>query len=305
MYRDELHGLARLDYHDRNPVYFISVGFGGYSEDFQKHPKNIWEDATQGKIRIYAEREIYKYAEAKIVEINLTRWHNSFNAEIGLKENAANIDYRLAYDTDGKLNQITSQVRPYKYVKSLYRKRQAGETLDALAERAKSKLIDNIPNVIASTKFSERLYCLQLRFSDTHFFPPILIPGFESRRQRLLKELSKPYGPNEIWAQVWESEESTDDPFPPWQIDDEETLEACEHLQIEVGMRGNKSRSDFGLRSLRQVAKALNKLDWSQYTSVTDDFIVFAYDQESLGMALHLSGATPDQIASWRKYGLL
>ena len=122
----------------------------------------------------------------------------------------------------------------------------------------------------------------------------------------MLKEFDKPYAHNEIWAQVWDSDEQDiDDPYTPYPIEDDETLEACERLQIEVGVRGNKPRHDFGLRSLRQVAKTLNKLDWSKVAPVTDDFIVYAYDQESLGMALHLSGATPDQISSWRKRGLL
>lgn len=298
-----LRGISRLYFHDTQPSYFISFNLQGDPEEFQGVAQEIWGKGLQGKLSINAEREDYHYSNTQLRLIELRRWHSGYQYD--KHERLFEMEYSLDYDSDGNLERILYKTLPSDFARTVYRKRQTGETLLSLTLDAKSSLINVIPKVIQRAHFSEPLYCLQLHYLDGSFFPPYLLPGFESRRQRIQKTLEPRYIPAEAWANAWDFTEHEDESYPPLPIEEKETLSMCEILQTEVTVRGNFARYRHSIKTLRQIAQALNQLDWSKYAPVTPDFIVFAYDQEDISRALRMSGATHDQISSWRERGLL
>jgi hypothetical protein len=219
---------------------------------------------------------------------------------------------RLDYDKQGRLERITRIIpqpnKPHRLV--VYRKRQPGETFASLIENAKAKLIHAIPKAVAEAKFDERLYCLNLVHSfNLHgdIFPPHLqlYAGKERDRQRKIREFEPYLVPGNVWWYPWEFDDDDANLNPSVPITDPETLDACERLNIEFSAR---LKSDLATKILYQIAHELNQLDWSQYAPVTPDFIVYACDDTKhtdIDEVLRLSGATKEQLADWRKRGLL
>jgi hypothetical protein len=299
-----LYGISRLYFANGHPSYFLSFSITGNPELFHGSVQEIRAQSEQGTLGIFVEREDYEYSDALITLIKLIRWNNAFHY---VSDQSFEMEYRLHYDSKRDLERITYQVLSSDYVRTMYQKRQPGETLQTLAERAQSKLMKTIPEVIRQAKFTEPLYCVQLQYKDYGmFFPPVLQPGLESKRQHILETIDSRHIPNSVWVDPWYDLTDENEPYPPFPIEDAESLEACDRFQIEVsGERLHFPRFRLAIRTLRQIARALNQLDWSAYAPVTPDFIVFTNDQEDIAMSLRLSGATPDQLASWRKRGLL
>lgn len=295
-----LRGISRVYFRDNHPSHFISFMLRGDPYSFHGSAQEIWRDAFDNHLSFGVDREEYQYADDLLTQIVCKHWEQGWLHD--RQEFTGEWDYHLAYDMKGALDRITSTrpslAEPY----LVYQKRT--ETLPILIEHTKAKLIEWIPEVVRKANFTEPLYCLKLQYMDTDLFPPTLLPGFESRRQHILKTYQPHHLPGEIWATVWDFDDTDETPYPPFPIEDEDTLTVCERLQAEL-IRGAYTRYRQGVRALYQVAKALNQLDWSAYAPVTSDFIVFAYDQEGLRRALRSSGATSDQIMNWRKQGLL
>jgi len=175
---------------------------------------------------------------------------------------------------------------------------------------ATQKLVEAIPKVVAAARFDQPLYCLNLYYQRAKagdYFPPDLLPGFERDRERKLRENPRDRVDADLWWYLWDTDKDKPEhvPHPTLLITDPETLEACERLDVEVNMR---QKSSLAVRTLYQIARELNQLDWSQFAPVTPDFIVYACDQTEhvdIPVSLRRSGATKQQIKDWRKRGML
>ncbi|MEO8610917.1 MAG: hypothetical protein ABI690_23675 [Chloroflexota bacterium] len=257
--------------------------------------EEIWTQLLQQEHAVGWGYEEYRYEARRLTHIQDYSRH-SLGSE-----------YLIVYDTAGNLQKITRSGQSYED-NLLYRKREAGETRAVLAERMITKLVEAIPQIVAAAKFTEPLYCLSLNYySDIIYsFPPRLLPNFESDRQKTIHDHPPAHlRSGLLWVTIWDDEAHPDIPDPPLPITDPEVLEACENFNADM-RRGR----DYGfmVRTLREVARELNKLDWSQYAPVTSDFIVFDCDDTEHtrpAVSLRYSGATKAQIADWRKRGLL
>jgi hypothetical protein len=264
--------------------------------------EQIWERLSNREHGIVHYNEDYVYERKRLTQIKLySAWSTT---------GSWNANNDLRYDERSRLNRITQHV-PLKnrmYRRVLYRKRNRGETLETLAEQAKTALIQAIPQIIAAARFDEPLYCLNLyyyRAKNGEYFPPELLPGLERDRQRKLQKYESDHVPGQVWWYLWEYDDEGNELTPRFDITDPAVLEACEPLDTEVNMR---SRSDYAERVLYKISQALNQLDWSQYAPITPDFIVYTCDQTEhtdLEDSLRLSGATEAQINDWYERGLL
>jgi hypothetical protein len=218
------------------------------------------------------------------------------------------------YDDQGHLQRIRWERKDGYRGQVRYRRRKRGETFASFVGNAKQKLIETIPQAVAATKFQEPLYGLNLYYDLIKwgdYFPPELWPAFERDRQQKLQgeDRERFQIAGDIWWYLWSDDDIPEDiqrePIP---TEDEDTLEACERLNVEVNTREAEHILDTAIKTLYEICQELNRLDWSQYAPVTSDFIVYACDQtEHVNIAdtLRLSGATEEQIQDWYRRGML
>jgi hypothetical protein len=113
----------------------------------------------------------------------------------------------------------------------------------------------------------------------------------------------------DLWWYLWSDDDVPEDiDREAISIEDEETLEACERLNVEVNIRTGEYILNTAVKTLYEICQELNRLDWSQYAPVTPDFIVYACDQTEhvrIPNTLRLSGATEEQIMDWYRRGML
>jgi hypothetical protein len=263
----------------------------------------IWAQLVTQNYAFQWRHEEYLYEQRRLTLIQ-GGWHTP-----PLK--FTNNSDRFEYDAQKQLQRI---VRTHwdgsLYV--LYRRRKRGETLASITANAKQKLIESIPAMLAAAHLEEPLYCLNLYYSlmsAGDYFPPEFLPGFERDRQRKMQEHEPGRAEYYLWWYLWDAGEDDDPPehvaYEPLEITDPDTLEACERLQVEVYMRDN---SDLAVKTMYEICRELNKLDWTQYTAVTPDFIVYACDQTehvAIADSLRLSGASATQIEQWRAKGMV
>ena len=264
-----LRGISRLYFQKSHPSHFISFILQGRPNEFSEEASKVWQDALDGVFNIHVGQEQYVYSDQQLQTIKSVNWDSGFSHEKGERSWAC--EYLLEYRANGDLDRIIQHIHAINHTQITYRKRQKGETLASITEQALSNLIKEIPKLIANQKFSEPLYCLQLKYLETPSFPPTILPGFEANRKRIL-EATKDRNDilhTRIWYYIWDFDEHEDEPYPPFPIDDNDTLNACEILQTEIEM---KSRFEHGLRTLYQLAQALNQLNWSDYAPITSDF---------------------------------
>lgn len=218
-------------------------------------------------------------------------------------------EFLFEYTDKGKVSKV-SWLRSNGYQRAVYYRRKRGETLASLAANAKQKLIATIPQMLADAKLSEPLYCLNLYYflaKSGDYFPPTFFPGFELDRQRKLRDYTIENALYHIWWFLWDVEDDEPEHVPcePLVIQDEETLLACERLDVEINMR---DKWQLAVKIFYEICRELNQLDWSLYTPVTEDFIVYACDQTEHirpEKSLRLCGASKEQIADWIKRGIL
>jgi hypothetical protein len=261
--------------------------------------EDLWKRLSEKEHAIMWHYEKYSYDESKLTHVQ-TYWRHGFE-KFSERQNF------IEYGENGQIKRIT-HIAETGHKPLLYRRREPGETRATLAERVKTKLVEAIPQIVAKAQFNEPLYCLSLNYySDIiSSFPPRLIPGFESDRQQTISERPPHHlRAGVVWSLIWDDEAHSDIPYPPLPITDPELLEACENFNAD--MRRGRDYA-FMVRTMRSVARELNKLDWSKYAPVTSDFVVFDCDDTEHtrpAVSLRYSGATEQQLADWRKRGLL
>jgi hypothetical protein len=260
---------------------------------------NLWIRLSQTQDAMKWSYEVYLYQRGRLIDIH----HYS-----SLDHDTPTSETHFYYNPQGHLQQIWWERKDIDYARLLYQRRKPGETWASLTEAAKQKLVAEIPKVIAAAKLQEPLYCLNLYYflaKNGDYFPPELLLGFERDRQWKMEKYPPDRIDGYLWWYLWDGEEPEHVPYEPLEITDADTLAACEALEAEINMR---LQSPIAERTLYQIARELNQLDWSKITPVTPDFIVYACDQtEHVNPedSLRRSGATKEQLKDWRKRGML
>lgn len=205
---------------------------------------------------------------------------------------------RFSYDEAGKLERIecfydTGSKR------MVYQKRKPGQTFGSIREAASQKMVAAVVELLRRANIQEKVYCVELSYQAvTEHFPPAVIPGPESYRQRLVSS-GNPDDRFGIFAPVMQGED--------WflQITDPDTLAACQQLEQEIQSSQNWAQAT---QILREVAAALTNYDWTGILDVTPDFVVFAIDHEMEADQLQVvlkKSASKELIRAWKKKGWL
>jgi hypothetical protein len=269
----------------------------------------IWSQLLAQQYALFWTLETYHYRGKRLEQIHRA-WHLSQKPFNEMTDH-------FSYDRRNRLQRI---VRTYLRgtPDALYSRRRRGETLASITANAKQKLVEAIPKMLAAAGLTDPLYCLNLFHSDKgNDFPPQFLPGFERDRQRKLQAY-EPVNPDgtvhyhvesDLWWYLWDAGEDDDPPehvpCEPLLITDAETLEACERLQAELYMHPSR---ETGVATMYEICRKLNRLNWSKFTPVTPDFIVYACDQTEHvepAESLRLSGASEAQIVDWRSRRIL
>jgi hypothetical protein len=295
-----LRGLTHVFHTGDRPAHTLKFFLQGHLSEFIGTAEDIWNGALERDHNLVADREDYTYAGESLVRIRTKHWEHGWHHSE--PDKVVESEHKFDYLPSGELERITWRGITYGNSGLMYRRLLPGETLQSLTHDVESKLIEAIPRIIQQANFTEPLYCIQLGYVDGRFFPPQIKPGLESYRQQYLATDGEEYGKWRVWVTVASYENDTDPTLP---IEDTSILEASEKLQLEIWSSLKMAGYRYGAKTLYRIAQCLNQLDWSAYAPVTPDFIVFAYDEEDLAKALRLSGATPEQMAGWRKRGLL
>lgn len=172
----------------------------------------------------------------------------------------------------------------------VYRRRRAGESLEALRTAAVAELTSAVVELAGSAAAGQRVYCLELSYNGgQQFFPPLITLGFE-RDRATLREPDLAFRPMLGRGLTVE-------------LPDPDSLEACRQLDQEA--RG-RQRGTAAVRTLRETAAALTRHDWAGVLDVTDDFVAFAIDPEFDDLEEALAASVGrDRIASWKAVGWL
>lgn len=205
---------------------------------------------------------------------------------------------RFTYDEAGKLLRIES-LSESGYRHLVYRKRGKGQTFNSIREAATQRMIEAIAERLRTENIVEKLCYIELSYQAvSHHFPPSIVLGLESDRQRLL-ESGNPDARYYVFAPVLTGQSR-------WlEITDPDTLEICSQLEQEIQV-GNKW--DTATRILRDIAAALTRHDWRGILDITPDFVVFAIDWEMEGdhlAAVLAASASKEQIREWKEKGWL
>jgi hypothetical protein len=183
--------------------------------------------------------------------------------------------------------------------RAIYQKRRKGQTFKSIRETATSKLTGAIIEKLRNENIGERVCCLELSYqAGLAHFPPALILGFESARQKMLASGD----PN---AHYYAFMPALMGQYHALEIDDPVVLDICSQLEQEI-LAAEKWET--ARRILGDVAAALTRHDWSGILNTTSDFVVFAIDWEMEGDRLaSILGAsvTKEQIREWKQKGWL
>lgn len=196
---------------------------------------------------------------------------------------------RVSHDATGALigiDRIWENAPP----QAVYRRRQKGQSLEALRAKAVAELVPAIVDAVATAAAGERVYCVELAYQAVaQYFPPTITLGLE-RQRSTLREPDLAFRPMLNGGPTVEL----------WQPD---RLDACRQFDQEVRSR---QRWGLGTEMLRDAAARLTSWDWTGILAVTDDFVAFAIDPEFEDLEAALtSSAPPEQLAAWKGRGLL
>jgi hypothetical protein len=209
-----------------------------------------------------------------------------------------NTEERFTYDERGKLQRIE---RFYENGSSqlVYLKRKEGQTFKSIREAATRRMIESIVDTLRREKIGEKLCCIELSYrAVSRHFPPTIILGLESDRQRLL-DSGNPNARYHVFAPALMG------PMRWLEITDPDTLEICGQLEQEIQAG---SKWDTATCILRDVTAALTRHDWSGILDTTPDFVIFAIDWEMEGddlAAVLGASASQEQLREWKDKGWL
>jgi hypothetical protein len=148
-----------------------------------------------------------------------------------------------------------------------------------LISQLEDSLIAFIPPRVKSLRILEPVYCLRVWYYGTDIDgnrTPSLTLKTEALRKEVIVEKGKK-APHYLWCA--DEYEVGDGVFRDT-VEDKTISRLCREWFLQLPERPLPDDNDLiPLRqTIQRVATVLNRLDWPQYTSVTDDFVVFPAD---------------------------
>lgn len=157
-----------------------------------------------------------------------------------------------------------------------FRRKALGESMKSVAAAVRAELVRAIPEAVQRAAIREPAYCLVVAWCGAFLLPPDLGVGLE--RERVAWRAT---GDQSVWAAPEFEHFETD----ALELDDPDVVRVCARM---VELLHLSESSGALVATLRDVARDLNRLDWSKLLPVTDDFVVFPCDVELVGLAGHL-----------------
>ncbi len=143
-----------------------------------------------------------------------------------------------------------------------------------------ARLVALVPAMIGRLAVGEPIYAVVMAYDGEEPGVPILGVGLASERAAW----QQAYGEDARWY-LWNPAE-----YQHFDVD---------ALAVSAGFEGA------GREVLNQVAKLLNRIDWSDYAVMTDDFVVFATDLEGGDVVENFEmSLTPEQLEAVLRLGL-
>lgn len=152
-----------------------------------------------------------------------------------------------------------------------YQRPKKEETIPHLAKNIERMLREQIPAGVAAVRGKGPFYCLLICYCGEDFgagWPPVLTLKPEAETRRIVE-----HG-GEVAYCLWAPDES--DETNVYVRYGDEALE--NHCRLHAQLMDVKQDYTSARKILRNVAKALNELDWPKMLDVTPDFVVAAVD---------------------------
>lgn len=193
-------------------------------------------------------------------------------------------NYFHDYDAAGRIMTITMESTNTGKRGVVYQR--PTRSLAALLKEVKARLLELIPERVAALPLSEPAFGLALVYdpgSALSMLPPKLALGLESERASWRKS----GGAREA---LWDAQGFSTFDSDQLEFEDPALLadakEMVSHLASAEGM-------EKAHKLLVEVAKELNKLDWSTLTKVTPDFVVYPVDLHMEHLDRDMTAAVP------------
>lgn len=183
-----------------------------------------------------------------------------------------------------------------------YQRPQKSESLRSISKSVEQQLLELIPTSISKSDLRGPIYCVLICYCEEDFpsgWPPFLVIGSETERQKIVNAgESVPYF---LWAPDLLREHEGNVEIP---LSDEILNNYC---RLHSQLMSLKNDYSAGKKILQNIAKALNKLDWSAIAEVTNDFIVAIVDNTGeVDFAKDIKGVIPSaNFRALRQQGLL
>lgn len=181
--------------------------------------------------------ETYEYSGDRLVGVKINHFREKQNPTIDedfYSEVSTQHD-DLIYDETGHLLHII-RLGTDGSVRTIYQKLKQGQTVKTLSILVERKLIELIPQIVASARIQERVYCLALVYADDMCLPPSVGLGLEIERAACIEKYDET-GVEFIWSPA----DFTNYNTPSLEFNDKELLEACELLNRELVYKGSST----------------------------------------------------------------
>ncbi len=184
------------------------------------------------------------------------------------------------------------RVRPDGSRFQLYQPLPKGITVKSLKETVRRRLLELIPELVATAAIAEPIYCVALAYDGEgdDALPPIIGIGTESERQHWLAEHGK-----RAKEFMWNPAEFQHYEKSHTQLDDDVLEEACDYLNSKWAEGGSAVPA---ANLLVETAAALSQKEWPPSVQRTPDFVVFAVSFEGGGLSKSLKASLgPEKFA--------
>lgn len=191
--------------------------------------------------------------------------------------------YYHDYDAAGRIATITMEANTGK--RGVVYQRPT-RSLASLLKQVKARLLDLIPQRVAALSSSAPAFGLALVYdpgSALSLLPPKLALGMESERARWQKS-------GAATAALWDAQGFATFDHDRLEFADPTLLADANELVPYLAAAAGRDKA---YKLLVDVAKALNKLDWSTITRVTPDFVVYPVDLHMEYLERDLAAAVP------------
>ncbi len=215
---------------------------------------------------LLVEHEIY-FAEAKRSGAQTFVWEDGLLTRVDVERWGQS--WTLEWNDLGLLRAIFS-VSPGHPPTEIYRRPEKGETLGGLLDVISERLLEVIPRVVSKVKPRSPAYALLLVLDEEEWrypLPPSLALAFEADRTRLRTTYA-----DRMRDVIWSAPEMATFDVPGLALRDPRLAAAAKRANQHLAAKGTQSKAK---ALVREVSRSLQKLEWSTFRAVTEDFVVY------------------------------